>query len=461
VGAVNEDCLDKLVRKILREEFGIHGTNGVCRDINAAVGLSKEAFGRYAALSLDDRARVVQGIRDKLSPMAPEFARMSAEETFMGVVGDKEKKIRLAIDKTPGVEDLVTEVKTGDKGLTLTELSAWGVICAIHPCTNPCATLINNTIGMLAAGNAVIHIPHPRASETTKLLVEAISESVCETCGIETLVVTLYESSMAAAGELMAHPDIQMVAATGSGGVLRNAMSSGKKVIGAGPANPVAIVDETADIERAARDIVQGAAFDNNLMCVTEKCVVVVGSVGDRLIECMEAAGAYAITRPGDARALLGAAMTEEGRPNKALEGKCAAEVLGAAGISFSGAPRAVVLEAAKEATIVVVEAKMPVVPVIRARDFGEAVEYALEVEQGFRHTATIHSSSIERLSQAAKAMQTAVFVKNGPSLAGIGMGGEGNTSFTIATATGEGVTSARHFARQRRCSLVESFSIR
>ncbi|MDR0649180.1 MAG: aldehyde dehydrogenase EutE [Synergistaceae bacterium] len=458
---MDEDRFDKLVRKILREEFGIYGANGVCRDINAAVDLSMKAFARYAALSLDERARVIRGIREKLSPKAVEFARMSARETLMGVVEDKAEKISLAIEKTPGVEDLVTEARTGDRGLTLTELSAWGVICAIHPCTNPCATLINNTIGMLAAGNAVIHIPHPRAGETTRVLVEAISESIRETCGIENLVVTLYESSMAAADELMAHPDIQMVVATGSGGVLRDAMSSGKKVIGAGPANPVAIVDETADAERAARSIVEGASFDNNLMCVTEKCVVAVNDMAHRLIERMESAGARALSSAAEARSLTHVAITGEGLPNKALEGRSAPEILDAAGISFSGSPRVAVFEAEKESPLAVLEAKMPVVPVVRARDFTEALEFALEIEQGFRHTAVIHSREIERLSLAAKAMQTAVFVKNGPSLAGIGMGGEGETSFTIATATGEGLTTARSFARRRRCALVESFSIR
>jgi propionaldehyde dehydrogenase len=458
---MNYDRIDKLVRKILREDFGISDSNGVCRDINAAVYLSKKAFVKYTALSLDDRAKVIENLKKKLSPLVPKLACMSTEETLMGVAEDKIKKINLAIEKTPGVEDLVTEVKTGDSGLTLFELSAWGVVCAVHPCTNPCATLINNTIGLLAAGNAVIHIPHPRACGTTRFLVEAISESIYETCGIENLVVTLYESSMAAADVLMAHPDIQMVIVTGSGEVLRKAMSSGKKVIGAGPANPVAIVDETADIKKAARDIVEGVSFDNNLMCVTEKSVVVVDSAGDRLIRCMEEVGAQSLSSPADIQSLINEVVTREGALNKALEGKSASAILDAAGISFSGTPRIVVFEAEKENPFVVLEAMMPVLPIVRARDFEEALEYALEIEQGFRHTAVFHSRSIERLSQAAKTMQTAVFVKNGSSLAGIGVNGEGNTSFTIATATGEGTTSARHFARRRRCSLVESFSIR
>lgn len=457
---MNDGYIEEIVRKILSDEFGIASGNGVCRRINDAVGLSKKAFVQYASLPLSGRTKVIENIRKSLRPLVPELARMSAEETFMGTVDDKVKKINLAIEKTPGVEDLVTEIKTGDDGLTLFEFSPWGVVCAIHPCTNPCATLINNTIGMLASGNAVIHIPHPRACGTTRSLVEAISKSIRESCGIENLVVTLYESSMAAADELMAHPDVQLIAATGGGGVLRRAMSSGKKVIGAGPANPVAIVDETANIKKAAKDIIEGASFDNNIMCITEKSVVVMDSVADRLIMCMMGLGAKLIEDSDEIQALSDKALTA-GEPNKALEGKSAAAILDAAGIAYSGKPAVVIFEARKENPFVILEVMMPVLPIVRARDFDEALEYALEIEQGFRHTAILHSRGVERLSLAAKTMQTSVFVKNGPSLAGIGIRGEGDTSFTIATATGEGITSARHFARRRRCSLVESFSIR
>jgi propionaldehyde dehydrogenase len=458
---MNEKHIEELVRKILRDEFSSLDSGGVYRDINDAVGFSKRAFAQYVLLSLSERERVIETLKKDLRPLIAEMAQMSVDETFMGRAEDKAEKISLSIEKTPGVEDLITEVKTGDGGMTLFELSPWGVICAIHPCTNPCATVINNTIGMLAAGNAVIHIPHPRASAITKHLVKAISKSICKSCGIENLVVTLYESSMAAADELMAHPDIQMIVVTGGGDVLRRAMSSGKKVIGAGPANPVVIVDETADIRKAAHDILEGASFDNNIMCITEKSVVVADCAADSLIRAMEQGGAKFLGNLADVQSLMNEAVTRDGAPNKSLEGKSSSEILNAAGISFSGTPKAILFETEKENPFVALEVKMPVLPIVRARDFDEALEYAIEIEQGFRHTAILHSQSIERLNRAAKSMQTSVFVKNGPSLAGIGVNGEGNTSFTIATATGEGTTSARHFCRRRRCTLTESFSIR
>jgi propionaldehyde dehydrogenase len=258
----------------------------------------------------------------------------------------------------------------------------------------------------------------------------------------------------------MTHPDVQMIVSTGGIDVLRRAMSAGKKVIGAGPANPVVIADETADINKAAKDIIEGASFDNNVMCVTEKSVVAVDSIADTLERAMERNGALILNRLQDVIALRNAAVTEDRLPSKMLEGRSASEILDAAGLPRTGSPKVILAETEPDDPLVTLELPMPVLPLVRARNFDEALELALEIEQGFRHTAILHSKSIERLSRAAKALQTALFVKNGSSLAGIGMNG-GPASFTIATATGEGTTTARHFTRRRRCVLSESFSIR
>lgn len=102
----------------------------------------------------------------------------------------------------------------------------------------------------------------------------------------------------------------------------------------------------------------------------------------------------------------------------------------------------------------------MPIMPIVRVKDVKEGIRLAVEVEQGYRHTALMHSTNVEHMTAFARAVQTTIFVKNGPSYAGIGLGGEGHTAFTIAGPTGEGLTSARTFTRQRRCTLVESFRI-
>ncbi|WP_312693182.1 aldehyde dehydrogenase family protein [Caproiciproducens sp.] len=456
---MNTAQMGELVKKYLTYSGIVR--SGVFCSVNDAVAVAQGAYTQYARLTLNERQEVINAIKEELMPMVNVIAKMTVEETGMGNVEDKIEKLLLAIRKTPGVEDLITEVKTGDSGMTLYELSSYGVICAVHPCTNPCATLISNTIGMLAAGNAVVHVPHPRTIKVSQFVTEMINVAIRDTCGIDNLVVTLGDTSMAVTRELMTHPDISMVVTTGGNGVLREALTSGKKVIGAGPGNPTAIVDETADLTKAARDIVQGASFDNNIMCISEKSIVVVSKTADEFIDELKKNKVYYVNNEEEMLKLTSATVTQDMGVNKAFEGKSANEILKVAGISCNEDIRLIVVDTIKHHPFATLEMLMPVVPLIRAADFDEALDTAFEIEQGFRHTATIHSQSIERLNRAAKKMQTSIFVKNGSSLAGIGYNGEGDTSFTIATTTGEGSTTARHFARRRRCTLMDAFSIR
>ena len=435
--------------------------SSIYSSVTDAVAAAKGAYSRYSKLTLNERQEILEGVKKALRPIANELAAMTVSETGMGNVCDKAQKIKLAIEKTPGVEDLITEVNTGDHGMTLYELSPFGIVCAVQPCTNPCATLISNTIGMLAAGNAIIHCPHPRAVKVSQFLTTIISETIRSISGIDNLVVTLHVSLMGFTTEVMSHPDVDLVVCTGGSGSLRQAMTSGKKVIGAGPANPVAIVDATANFEKAARDIVRGACFDNNLMCTSEKCMVVEEKAADRFIFELLKNGVYYVKNEEEIQKLLDAAVTGDFVINKKLEGRSANEILEYAGIPCNGTIKLIVAETERIHPFVTLELLMPLVPLVKAADFEEALEIALDVEQGYKHTATIHSESIEHLNQAAKEMQTSVFVKNGPSFMGIGFDKEGHTSFTIATTTGEGTTTARHFARRRRCTLTSGFSIR
>lgn len=435
--------------------------SSIYSSVTDAVAAAKGAYSRYSKLTLNERQEILEGVKKALRPIANELAAMTVSETGMGNVCDKAQKIKLAIEKTPGVEDLITEVNTGDHGMTLYELSPFGIVCAVQPCTNPCATLISNTIGMLAAGNAIIHCPHPRAVKVSQFLTTIISETIRSISGIDNLVVTLHESLMGFTTEVMSHPDVDLVVCTGGSGSLRQAMTSGKKVIGAGPANPVAIVDATANLEKAARDIVRGASFDNNLMCTSEKCIVVEEKAADRFIFELLKNGIYYVKNEEEIQKLLDAAVTGDFVINKKLEGRSANEILEYADIPCNGTIKLIVAETERIHPFVTLELLMPLVPLVKAADFEEALEIALDVEQGYKHTATIHSESIEHLNQAAKEMQTSVFVKNGPSFMGIGFDKEGHTSFTIATTTGEGTTTARHFARRRRCTLTSGFSIR
>lgn len=426
-----------------------------------AIDASKSALKLYKELGISNREEIIKELRKELLNHVEELAQKSYEETCMGCIDSKIEKIKLSIEKTPGTEDLVSEVLTKDKVMTLYEYSAFGIACAIMPSTNPIATVINNVIGLLAAGNSVILCPHPRAIEVTKYLTDIIASTILKTCGIDNLVTTLSEVSLKSIQEIMYHPDVNLLVVTGGSDIARAANKCDKKVISGGAANPTFIVDETADIDKAARCIVKGASFDNNILCVTEKNIIIVESIYEKFKNALEKEKVFYIDTFEDMLKLSKVLLTEDLKPNKFLGGKSVREILDFSGINYSGDYKLIAVDVPKIHPFAIEELLMPVISVIKAKDFDEALEFSLCLEQGLRHTAGIHSNSIERLNIAARTMQTSIFVKNGCSLDGIGFS-EGNpVSFTIANRTGEGSTSARNFARRRRCALIDAFSIR
>lgn len=465
---MQEDTLKELVKNLIQEyntnSAGIPSINthsGVFSSVDEAISVAKKAQAEYELMTLETRQKVVNNIRNGMQPLIQEFAKATVEETGMGRVEDKIQKLQLTIDKTPGIEDLHTVVETGDNGMTLYELSAYGVIVAITPSTNAVETLICNSIGMLAAGNAVCFSVHPGAAEVSKKAVEEINKLVYEACGLHNMLVTINKPSIETSKEMMRHPDVSLLVVTGGPGVVHEAMISGKKVIGAGAGNPPSIVDETANISKAAADIVAGASFDNNILCIAEKSVVAVKDIVSSLISEMEKHGAYYVNDEAVIKKMVDLTIAENGQPSRKYIGKDASIILKDAGISVDYDVRIIIMNTPKNHPFVIKEMLMPILPIVTAQNFDEALEVALEVEQNLHHTATMHSQNTGRLNKAAKSIKTSIFVKNGPSFAGLGFGGEGSTTFTIATPTGEGTTTARHFARRRRCVLTDAFSIR
>lgn len=436
------------------------GKNGVFHSVEEAVAAAKKAQRELFDSRLEVRDKIIKSIREHLAKYVQELAELGVVETGMGRVYDKALKHQVTIEKTPGVEDLRAFAFSGDDGLTVLELTPYGVIGAITPSTNPSETILCNSIGMIAAGNAVVFAPHPGAKKTSLRAVELINEAIRLAGGPENLVVTIDEPSIENTNKLMAHPDVKMLVATGGPGVVKSVMSSGKKAIGAGAGNPPVLVDETADIEKAARDIVAGCSFDNNLPCIAEKEVVAVDSITDYLIFEMQKNGAYLIKDEEQIKKLAEITL-KNGEPNRKYVGRDAKVILKDIGIEVGDEVRVIIMETCKKHVFAVKEMLMPILPIIRVKDAWEGIEVSKELEHGLRHTSMIHSKNIDVLTKYAREMETTILVKNGPSYAGIGVGGEGHTTFTIAGPTGEGLTSAKSFARNRRCVLVGGLSIK
>ncbi len=456
-----ENIVQKVIEEINNRNNTSNNQKGVFNDMNDAIEAAWLAQKKLVKYNLEFRNKLVKAMREEIRKNINLLSKMAVEETGMGRYEDKIKKNLLVVEKTPGVEDLKSEVFSGDDGLTLLELSPYGVIGAITPTTNPSETIVCNAIGMIAAGNGVVFSPHPSAKKTSLKTIELLNKAIIEAGGPENLLTSIKEPSLSNAEIMMKHKKINMLVATGGPGVVKAVLSSGKKAIGAGAGNPPAVVDETADIEKAAKDIIAGCSFDNNLPCIAEKEVIVVDSVADYLIFNMKKNNAYEIEDKRDIERLEKLVINEDGHPNKSYVGKNADYILKKIGIDCGPEVRAIILEVDRDHPFVVEELMMPILPIVRVKDVDEAIRLAVEVEHGFRHTAIMHSKNVDNLTRMAKEIQTTIFIKNGPSYAGIGVGGEGYTTFTIAGPTGEGLTSARTFTRKRRCVLVGGFSIK
>lgn len=441
---------------------------GIYSDMNEAIEAANKGYHAVRAIRVEQREKIITAIRELIRKEAPIMAEMGVSETGMGRVDHKRLKHLLVADKTPGTEDIVSAAKTGDHGLTLIEMAPFGVVGAISPSTNPSETVLCNSIGMIAAGNGVVFNPHPNAIATSNYAVDLVNRASKSAGGPEVLVASMDKPTMESAAIMQSHPLVRLLVCTGGPGVVRAVLSSGKKAIGAGAGNPPVIVDDTADIKKAGKDIIDGCTFDNNLPCIAEKEVFAFSNIKDDLIAQMQKNGAYLISPAEVARlseiVLVEVTDKKTGKVKKAISRKCvgrdAGLLLGMIGIKVGKDIRCIICETDFNHPFVQEELMMPILPIVSVSNIDEAIDLAVKAEHGNRHTAHIHSKNIDNLSRFASAVETTIFVKNAPSYAGIGFGGEGYTTFTIAGPTGEGITSARSFTRQRRCVMTDSFRI-
>jgi acyl-CoA reductase-like NAD-dependent aldehyde dehydrogenase len=386
-------------------------------------------------------------------------------ETGLGRVADKIVKNRLVSTKAPGPEDLEVEAVTGEEGMMVTEFAPFGVVGSITPTTNPTSTIINNSISILSAGNSLVFNVHPNAKRTSAENVRLINRAIASVGGPANLVTAIPTPTIDSAKELMHHPTVRLLLVTGGPAVVREALKTDKRAVTAGPGNPPSVVDQTADVDRAGRDIVRGGSFDNNVICTDEKTTIVVESVADRLVRSMAANGAY-VLKEHELRRLERVIFDEmgpAGKPghiNPKWIGKDAAVILAEIGLRVGPEVRLAVAEVPNEHNLVWTEQMMPVMPVTRVSTVDAAIDLAVRSEHGFRHTASIHSTNVETITRMARAMNCSIFVANGPNFAGLGEGGEGFTSFSIASPTGDGLTRPRTFSRERRITVVGALRI-
>lgn len=434
------------------------GNDGVFADINAAIKAAKKAQAELMNLSLAERGKIIDTIRKVSIDNVETIARIANEETGYGRVADKIQKKLNAAHLTPGIEDIKVESKTGDGGLVLIERAPFGVIASIEPATHPGSCVINHAISMIAAGNSIVLLPHPKGIRTSIELTKLYNRAIVAMGGPENLIVVGDKVSMDNFNICLSHPDIDLIVATGGPDVVNKALSSGKKAIGAGPGNPPAVVDETVeDLNYAAKCIVDGASFDNTVLCIAEKEIIAVDKIADELLFHLEQNGAYLVRDESDKAKLIDRILPDGKKIAPDLIGKDASLILNAAGIPVSDDFRLAVVEVPADHPLVMIEQLLPVIPFVRVRNFDEALALAVKAEQGFRHTAVIHSQDVTRITRYAKALKVDIMVANAPSGAGLAVGAEGHYSHTIASPTGEGVCTPKTYTREERTVIVGS----
>jgi aldehyde dehydrogenase len=475
MATIDERLISRVVSEVLHrlqvqpQEVKSSGTAfGVYETMDSAVEAAQRSFEKLRDQGFAARKNALGVIRRMCVAKAEEWGTLEFNETKIGRLDHKIEKLKICGDLVPGVEFLDRMAFSGDFGLTLIDFAPWGVIGAVTPSTHSVPTLTGNAINMIAAGNAVVFNTHPAASRCAAVAIRAYNEAIFQETGISDLLTTVIKPTLETFDIMCKHPKVKLLCVTGGPSVVEAAMKTGKRAICAGPGNPPVVVDETADLERAAKSIIQGASYDNNLLCIGEKAVFVVASVADALLLEFKKAGAVQLdSRQIEAlagKAFVFPAGQGAGCPhpvvNRDLVGRDARVLAQAIGLDVPVGTQLLIGETKAEHVFVDEEQMMPFLPIVRVPNVAVAISEAIKAEHGYKHTGIMHSQNIRNLTKMAQAIDTTLFIKNGPSMTGLGLGGEGFLSFSIATPTGEGVTTPMTFTRSRRCVMVENLNL-
>jgi aldehyde dehydrogenase len=464
IAAIVEEVLERLQPQlsspsVLKTPEG--SGDGVFATIDEAVRAATTAQEHLAGMGLEERGKVIELIRQLCSEKAGEWGRMELEETRIGRLDHKIEKLKV-IRNVLGVEALKTEARSDSSGVCIIEYAPFGVIGMVLPATHSVPTMASNAINVIAGGNTAVFSPHPAAAKCTIYALKVLNREIERHLGLRNLMCTVHTPSIETANALFNHPDIELICVTGGPAVVKAAMQAGKRVIAAGPGNPPVVVDETADFDNAAKSIIEGGGFDNNLLCIGEKEVFVVASAAEAFIAAMKRAGAVQLNSTQIEQLTRTAFTFEQGKGvgcarahvNREHVGKDAAVLAELVGLRVPPRTELLFGETPEDHPFVQEEQMMPFVPVVRVPTIDDAIRAAVKAERGYRHTAIIHSQNLANITKMGKAMNTTLFVVNAPCTASLGANGPGYLSYSIATPTGEGVTTPLTFLRQRQLTV-------
>jgi len=454
-------------KKISAANVALRGKYGVFRDASEACAAAQEAYLQLKQKGVEARRKIEEIVKTLAEKNAEAWGKLELEETKIGRLDHKIAKLQI-LKLVPGVDWLRPDGRSGDHGITLEEFTPFGVVGAVTPSTHSIPTLSGNIVNIVAAGNAVVFNAHPGAARCAAVAVRAYNEAIYRETGIENIVCMMEKPTLDSFNAICRSEHVRLLLVTGGPMVVKAAMQTGKRAICAGPGNPPVLVDDTCCPTRAAKAIIAGAAFDNNLLCIGEKEVFVLDSAADKLMQEMSENGAMKLNAAQLERLTKAAFTFKEGQGggcthasvNKEFIGKDPSVLAQAAGVNLPAGTQLLFAETDANHAFVEEEQMMPFLPIVRVKSVEEGIERSLEAEHGYKHTSIIHSHDVEHMTAMARALDTTLFVKNGSCMTGLGLGGEGYLSYSIATPTGEGITNPKTFTRIRRCVMVDNLRI-
>lgn len=465
--AASEHCGCNGDKRRSSSSSGFRGKFGIFSDANEACAAAHEAFLQLREKGVGARRKVEEIVKTLADKNAELWGKLELEETKIGRLDHKIEKLQI-IKLVPGVDWLRPDAWSGDHGIMHEEYTPFGVVGAVTPSTHSVPTISGNIVNIVAAGNAAVFNAHPAAARCAAIAVRAYNEAIHRETGIENIACLIEHPTLDSFNAMCAHEAVRLLCVTGGPGVVKAAMQTGKRAICAGPGNPPVLVDDTACMKRAAKSIIQGAAYDNNLLCIGEKEVFALENIADKLMTELEKHGAVRLNTSQLDRLTKAAFTFKEGHGggcpepmvNKEFIGKDAPVLAKAAGVDVPASTQLLFSETDAENPWVKEEQMMPFIPIVRVKTVEEGIERALKAEHNYKHTSIIHSHDVEHMTAMARTLDTTIFVKNGPCMTGLGLGGEGYLSYSVATPTGEGITNPRTFCRVRRCVMVDNLRI-
>jgi len=389
----------------------------------------KKAQRIYSAFSQEKVDKIFKAAATAANKARIPLARMAVEETGMGVLEDKIIKNHFASEyifnkhknaKTCGIikEDKINGTKIVAEPL--------GIIAGIIPTTNPTSTAIFKSLIALKTRNAIIFSPHPRATKSTIAAAKVVLEAAVKAGAPEDIIGWIDVPSVELSGQLMKHPDIACILATGGPGMVKAAYSSGNPALGVGPGNVAAVIDETADIKMAVSSIIMSKTFDNGMICASEQSVIVVDDIYEEVKKEFLYRGAYIINKEEEKKMLaLPFIDPQRGTAHPSIVGQPAKKIAELSGFKIPESSKIILAERPKVdwADPFSREKLSPILTMYKAKDFKQASEMAYELvsKGGAGHTSVLYTDTRkqDRVNKYAELMPSCRVLINSPSSQG------------------------------------------